>query len=208
MALNFRHFDERVTFDDIIKSNSGSSDLNTALTSENNGIYDSISFIKDSKEIYTHGALYGSVEGIVTEEDLSNYLPKTGGVCTGDITAPTFNGNVNGETATVSGNMYASDFCITSDSRLKDFTDDVEVDFDAIKSIPKKYYYWKDKSMGEDLQIGTSAQDLMKIYPTCVHYDDVNDKYSVNYPKLVVVALAAIDKLHDEIMKLKNMNND
>lgn len=213
MALSFKHFDERVTFDNLIKSNSGSSDLNIALTSENNGIYDSIAFIKDSKEIYTHGTLYksgegGSGSGGSVNVDLSNYLPKTGGVCTGDITAPTFNGNVNGTTATVSGNMYASDFCITSDSRLKDFTDDVEIDFDAIKSIPKKYYYWKDKSMGEDLQIGTSAQDLMKIYPTCVHYDDVNDKYSVNYPKLVVVALAAIDKLHDEIMELKNMNND
>lgn len=103
------------------------------------------------------------------------------------------------------GKCEAPDFISTSDERLKDFTDNVEIDFENLKSIPKKYYYWKDKSMGEDLQMGTSAQELAKIYPTCVSYDEASDRYSVNYQKLSIVALAAIDKLYDEIQNLKSI---
>lgn len=106
-----------------------------------------------------------------------------------------------------SSTFNGTDFVTTSDSRLKDFVNDVEVDFDKLKSIPKKYYYWKDKSIGEDLQIGTSAQDLMKVYPTCVSYDEVRDRYSVNYQKLSIIALAAIDKLHDKIVELESKIN-
>ena len=102
-----------------------------------------------------------------------------------------------------SGSMYAVDFETTSDNRLKDFVSDINVDFESIKQIPKKYYYWKDKSMGEDLQLGTSAQELAKVYPECVHYDETNDRYSVNYQKLSIVALAAIDKLYDRILELE-----
>ena len=107
-----------------------------------------------------------------------------------------------------SGSMYATDFCTTSDNRLKDFTKDVIVDFNELKNIPKKYYYWKDKSMGEELQIGTSAQELAKVYPECVSYNEKEDRYSVNYQKLSIIALAAIDKLHERISVLEKKLND
>ena len=58
--------------------------------------------------------------------------------------------------------------------------------------------------MGENLQIGTSAQELIKIYPECVSYNENEDKYSVNYQKLSIIALAAIDKLYDRIVELEN----
>lgn len=106
------------------------------------------------------------------------------------------------------GKCKAVDFITTSDNRLKDFVSDIDLDFEALKLIPKKYYYWKDKSMGEDLQIGTSAQELAKIYPTCVSYDEVSDRYSVNYQKLSIVALAAIDKLHERVSELESKLND
>lgn len=95
-----------------------------------------------------------------------------------------------------------------SDNRLKDFTKDVIVDFNELKNIPKKYYYWKDKSMGEELQIGTSAQELAKVYPECVSYNEKEDRYSVNYQKLSIIALAAIDKLHERISVLEKKLND
>lgn len=108
-------------------------------------------------------------------------------------------------TIDANGNVSAADFITTSDARLKDFVDDIAIDFDALKSIPKKTYYWKDKDKyGDQLEIGTSAQELMKVYPECVSYDDESDKYSVNYQKLSIVALAAIDKLHDENAELKS----
>lgn len=130
------------------------------------------------------------------------HVLKTGNVAIGAKTADEklhVYGNVK-----ASGSMYAVDFATTSDNRLKDFVSDIYVDFESIKQIPKKYYYWKDKSMGEDLQIGTSAQELAKIYPECVHYDETNDRYSVNYQKLSIVALAAIDKLHDRVSELES----
>lgn len=135
---------------------------------------------------------------------------------TGNVTIANGGGNVaiGGTTADeklhihgnvkASGSMYAVDFETTSDNRLKDFVSDIHVDFESLKQIPKKYYYWKDKSMGEDLQLGTSAQELAKVYPECVHYDETNDRYSVNYQKLSIVALAAIDKLHDRISELES----
>lgn len=129
-----------------------------------------------------------------------------GNVAIGDITALEklhVHGNVK-----ASGSMYATDFCTTSDNRLKDFTKDVIVDFNELKNIPKKYYYWKDKSMGEELQIGTSAQELAKVYPECVSYNEKEDRYSVNYQKLSIIALAAIDKLHERISVLEKKLND
>lgn len=124
----------------------------------------------------------------VIEAKFYDYLPLTGGSLSGEVSAP--------------------DFVTTSDERLKTFTEDVEVDFNQLKAIPKKYYYWNDQSMGEELQIGTSAQELMKIYPECVHYDEINDRYSVNYQKLSIVALAAIDKLHDRVVELEKKLHD
>ena len=68
---------------------------------------------------------------------------------------------------------------------------------------PKKYYTWKEElGFGDDLQIGTSAQEIQKVYPELVSYDD-NGYLTLSYDRLSIVALAAIDKLHEENKKLK-----
>ena len=104
------------------------------------------------------------------------------------------------------GNITANNFITISDERLKDFTSDISIDFDKLKTIPKKTYYWKDKEKySSELQIGTSAQALQKIYPECVNYDEANDVYSVDYQKLSIVALAAIDILNERISKLEEI---
>jgi ubiquinone biosynthesis protein UbiJ len=51
------------------------------------------------------------------------------------------------------------------------------------------------------LHIGTSAQEVQKIYPELVSEDD---KLHVDYAKLSIIALAAIDKLHEENKELKD----
>lgn len=95
-------------------------------------------------------------------------------------------------------NLYAS-----SDERLKDFYDDVEVDLDKIKTLPKKYFRWKDKEVdGSKMNIGTSAQKLRELYPELVSGED-DGTLGVCYEKLSVVALAAVDKLHEENAALK-----
>ena len=89
-----------------------------------------------------------------------------------------------------------------SDERLKTFEDNVNVDFQKLSKLPKKYFMWKNDEYGVGQQIGTSAQELLKLYPELVTLNDTG-YYSVNYAGLSIIALAAIDKLHQEIEELK-----
>lgn len=95
-------------------------------------------------------------------------------------------------------NLYA-----TSDERLKNFTGDVEVDFDKLKSIPKKYFKWKSEGPQGKTDIGTSAQKVLSLYPELVSGSE-DSYYGVAYDKLSILALAAIDKLHEENEELRN----
>ena len=93
-------------------------------------------------------------------------------------------------------------FYETSDERHKNFKDDIEVDFEKLKLVPKKYFTWKDED-GKKLEIGTSAQEIQKIYPEVVNSNN-EGVLSVDYSKLSVIALKAIDVLHEENEKLRN----
>lgn len=110
---------------------------------------------------------------------------------------------VNGGSLDLTGNVNATGgFFQTSDARKKDFGSNVEIDFNVLKSIPKKYFEWKDNPDAGQ-QIGTSAQDLLRVYPSLVNKDE-NGYYSVDYARLSIVALAAIDKLNNKIEELEN----
>lgn len=98
-----------------------------------------------------------------------------------------------------SGNITATGFYQSSDESLKDFKDDIVVDFEKLKTIPKKYFTWKNNA---ELNIGTGAQSLGNIYPELV--TEVDGKLRVDYSKLSVIALAAIDKLYEENLELKS----
>ena len=104
------------------------------------------------------------------------------------------------------GTMYADAYYQTSDERLKDFHGDIEVDFEKLKNIPKKYFTWKADENSE-LELGTSAQKLLEVYPELVSSGEEN-KLTVDYARLSIVALKAIDKLHEENMTLRNELNE
>lgn len=91
-------------------------------------------------------------------------------------------------------------FYETSDERKKTFLEDIPVDFELLKAIPKKYFLWKD-SENHEFQIGTSAQVIRDIYPEIVN--DSPNGLSVAYDKLAIISLAAIDKLKAENEELK-----
>lgn len=140
---------------------------------------------------------HGSVQG-----DWATYLTMNGANNRGWIFR---HSSSNVASISSTGIFTGADFATNSDERLKDFVDDISIDFDKLKTIPKKTYYWKNKEKySSELQIGTSAQELKKIYPECVNYDKDNDIYSVDYQKLSIVALAAIDKLYDRISELES----
>ena len=115
--------------------------------------------------------------------------------------------SITGDT-TVNGKVSASSgFFQTSDRRLKNFQGDIEVDFDKLKSIPKKYFYWNMDSKKSKLEIGTSAQEVMEVYPELVSINEAG-MLSVAYDKLSVIALKAVDELHEENVALKEKNDE
>lgn len=135
-----------------------------------------------------HG-VYVSTGGVVSinalgspTERMDTYMSSNGVFTTGQMNA-------------------ANGFFQTSDVRKKNFGSDVEINFEELKSIPKKYFEWKDDP-NEVQQIGTSAQALLRVYPQIVSKGD-DGFYSVDYAKLSIIALAAIDKLNEKVEKLE-----
>ena len=162
-------------------------------------------------------------KGYVTSTELNSkgYVKKTGDTMSGTLrinstsTALTCTGatSLSGNTSiegdvTVTGKVSASSgFFETSDRRLKNFQGDIEVDFDKLKSIPKKYFYWNMDSKKSKLEIGTSAQEVMEVYPELVSINEAG-MLSVAYDKLSVIALKAVDELHEENVALKEKNDE
>ena len=112
----------------------------------------------------------------------------------------------NSSVYTQSGQLYASQmnatngFYETSDARLKDFKEDIKA-LDTVDQIPTKHFTWKEDKNKES-QIGTSAQEVEKLYPELVSKTE-EDILTVDYAKLSIVALAAIKELKAEIQSLK-----
>lgn len=98
--------------------------------------------------------------------------------------------------------VFAGSTQLTSDERLKDFIRNVEIDFNKLKQIPKKYFTWKNDTYNDGVQIGTSAQEVEKTYPELVNESD--GVKSIDYSKLSIIALVAIDKLNERIEYLEN----
>lgn len=107
-----------------------------------------------------------------------------------------------GETSiTTDGKFNAGKgFYETSDARLKDFKEDVKA-LDTVDQIPTKYFTWKEDE-NQESQIGTSAQEVEKLYPELVSKTE-DDTLTVDYAKLSIIALAAIKELKAEIQSLK-----
>ena len=101
--------------------------------------------------------------------------------------------------------MYATNgFYETSDARLKNFDEDIKA-LEVVSEIPTKYFIWKsDKSKTE--HIGTSAQEIQKLYPDLVTENE-DGVLSVDYARLSIIALAAIKELKAQIDELKSKIN-
>ena len=92
-------------------------------------------------------------------------------------------------------------FYESSDERLKNIINPLQVNLDDIAKLRKIYYTWKDSPNGN--QIGVIAQDVQKLYPELVEVDKETGLLSLAYDKLSVIALAAIDTLYDKIKTLE-----
>ena len=130
---------------------------------------------------------------IATKSSLAGYLPLSGGTMTGNISGST------GNAIYMPGGFFQQ-----SDETLKIFMGDIENALDKANQIPTKYFYWKDRYDGPR-ELGTSAQKVQEFFPEIVSGDD---KLSVDYSKLAIVALAAIKELTAKVEDLQNQLNE
>lgn len=117
----------------------------------------------------------------------------------------TGNLNVSGTLTTdlinCNSDISAYGFYEKSDERLKTFSDSVEVNLDKLSSLRKSHFTYNDDESKKQ-HIGVSAQEVQKLYPEVVNEDE--DGYlSVDYAKLSVIALKAVDELYARLLKLE-----
>lgn len=117
------------------------------------------------------------------------------------ITVNNSNITINNGNVTSSGGFYD-----TSDERLKIFENEINVSLDDIKNIKKTYFYYKHDD-NKEKHIGVSAQDIEKIYPEIININS-EGYLTVDYSKLSVIALKAIDVLTEENKILKTKLTD
>ena len=100
------------------------------------------------------------------------------------------------------GSITAYSFFETSDERLKTFTDDIDIDLNKLSDLRKSYFTFNSDESNKS-HIGISAQEVQKLYPEIVNTNE--DGYlSVDYSKLSVIALKAVDKLYKKNIELED----
>lgn len=114
--------------------------------------------------------------------------------------ALTWNGSglsVNG-TVTSSGDMTSSNFCLSSDRRLKDKIEDYEP-----RQLDVKYRQFEMKSEPGQIRYGVVAQELIKTHPEFIRVDHTaKDFLTVSYIDLMIAEIAY---LKDEVKELRRL---
>ena len=121
-------------------------------------------------------------------------LYKKGSETSGDM-------HVSGD-LTVNKTLYYRDMQELSDERKKTFENSINVDFDKLASLRKSYFTYNDKPSVQ--KIGVSAQEIQRLYPEIVGTDP-RGYLGVDYSKLSVIALKAIDQLHERVKYLEGV---
>ncbi|HLF64605.1 MAG TPA: tail fiber domain-containing protein [Saprospiraceae bacterium] len=92
-----------------------------------------------------------------------------------------------------------------SDARLKKAIQPLEpVLAKTARLNPQTYHYlWQPES--DQRSVGFLAQDVLKIFPEAVSYNQEEDQYSINYDVFGVIAIKAIQELDTKLERLVNI---
>ena len=101
---------------------------------------------------------------------------------------------IEGSTGTFTGNLYALNFNLNSDVKLKDNIKPLES-----KSLNPVSFNWKDSGKAD---IGFIAQEVEELYPQVVSTDKEGIK-SLSYSKITAINAARINELEERIERLE-----
>ncbi len=116
----------------------------------------------------------------------------------------------------VNGDLRVNSSVYTSDARYKENVVSISNSLSKVMSIDGVYYTWNknqypDMSFDDNRQIGFIAQDIQKVLPEVVSFDDKGFA-GVDYPKITAVLVEAIkeqQKIIDEMSgALKDSNSE
>lgn len=140
----------------------------------------------------------------------TNGITISGGVYNGDDFNETVV-NINDDGVRVDNKVTATAFYESSDERLKIFKSDIDVDLDKLAELRKSYFTFVEDPGTNHL--GVSAQEIKALYPEIVT-EGADGYLKVDYSKLSVVALKAVDELNaknkaleERLSKIEKMLN-
>ena len=96
----------------------------------------------------------------------------------------------------------ATSFASASDERLKNINSNIENAVGKLQTLRAVNFSWKKDTTNKN-NLGLIAQDVKKVFPEIVSFDDERDEYSVRYTELVPVLIAAIKEQQAQIQELK-----
>ena len=129
-----------------------------------------------------------------------NYLPLSGGTLTNSLTLSA--GNITVSAGSVSAK---NGFFETSDEKLKDIQAPLTTDLEKLSHLRKVYFNFKEDP--SKTHIGVIAQDIKELYPEIVNETD-EGTLNVDYSKLSVIALDAVDQLNESNKELTKKYNE
>lgn len=203
--LNATNIDNIATFNSpiILQRSATTVTLNTNVTVNGNSILTIQPDIQvNGDSSYNGDITYNGVvayDGIVDFNNSATFNEDVtfgNGITVNDSNITVSNGNV-----TSSGGFYD-----TSDERVKNFGENIKVDLDRLSSLKKAYFQFNDNRDDNLLHIGVSAQEIKELYPEIVRENE-NGMLTVDYSKLSVIALEAVDVLYKKNIKLEERLN-
>ena len=100
----------------------------------------------------------------------------------------------------VAGEAKATAFLYSSDINLKKNIKPLGNELDKVMELQPVSYNWKSDDSSD---IGFIAQEVEKIFPEVVHTSKVTNLKSIDYPKLTVFLVQALQEQQKEIEQLK-----
>jgi len=129
----------------------------------------------------------------------NNLIVQNGKVGIGMATIPVEKLEVVGN-AKISANVYAGAFLYSSDINLKKNIKPLGSELDKILALQPVSFDWKADSKPD---VGFIAQEVEKIFPEVVHTNATTNLKSIDYPKLTVFLVQALQEQQKEIEQLK-----